>query len=58
MDVRKWRVRKVDGKWQAFAPGWVWRSDFTGRSHGHCVSALPYLMRIYENQHRLGRFRR
>lgn len=55
MDVTKYRIRKREGRWHVFSPGWVASPAFTGNNFRHCVSALPYLQRIAENRRRMRR---
>lgn len=53
MNESKWRIRKdprFGNRWVIFSPGSNVRTSFQGASHAHCVSALPFLVRIRNNQ--------
>lgn len=52
LDVNKWRIRRdprFGDRWVIFAPGYLLKAAFVGNSFGHCVSALPFLIRIDRN---------
>ncbi|WP_432118506.1 hypothetical protein [Streptomyces sp. bgisy032] len=56
-DVTKWRIRRKDGQWCVYSPGWLFTPIFVGNSFRHCVNALPYIQRIDSNSRRLRRGR-